>query len=1115
MKKTILSLISLLCATFAFAQPMGGGFVQVASPVVNPDNTVTFNYRNDNAKEVLVDVQFAGRQAMTKNDKGVWTITLGPANPDIYPYCFVVDGISVMDPLNPDWFPNETFKNSLLDIRGTGDPLIHAVREVPHGSVDYLNYWSESLGTWANAIVYTPPFYDQNPDKKYPVMYLISGTTDTEEVYYKVGKMNLILDNLIAEGNAKEMILVLPYGNPSLYFPAGSNVRADFNKDFLEDLMPFVEKNYRTINDRDHRGIGGFSRGGNQGLAIGLNNLDKFSYLCSYSSFTSVRDSQFEDADAVNAKIHLFWLGIGTDDFLYGNSKDLMDMLDKHGIKNIKEFTYDKFGHTWMNSRYWLDKSFRLLFQDDDVIAAEKGMDLAEAEKVRKASAAGKEMSRLTPTLMTSLFPAGVTSPEYNADGSVTFRCQAPDATKVELECQMFNGTKPMRKDFRTGVWTITVTPDQPDIYPYCFVIDGTQVADPNNMFIFPNESFKYSLADVRGSVPTTQDIQNVPHGKVAYRLYHSKGLGFDRPVCIYTPAGYEPKGDEKLPVLYLIHGMTDTYETWYKVGRMNNIMDNLIDKGLAERMIVVMPYANPAPEQAKRGLKATGTMDTQAFVDEMMNEVIPYVESNYNVLTDPANRAIAGFSLGGRETMATGLKYPDKFNWVCAFAPAIFGEEYKTNFENGTYAPLDEVKKNLKLFFLGTGRDDFLIEASRGLHSYLQEQGMPHTFYNPAGGHTWMNCRDYLELIAKQIFKPEAKSPVTNINANGYPKLMPDNSVAFKFRGPADAKPQIDICGKRYDMLRDPEGNWCTQTDPLVPGYHYYTIVVNGIASADPASQSYYGTSKMCSAIEIPEEGCELFETQDVPHGQVRELRYFSNYTKTWRPVLVYTPASYEKGKKKYPVVYIHHGGGEDYRGWMEQGRTANIMDNLIAEGKAAEMIVVSVDSNVPAKPTTAPRTGGYSWESMQGYREELIDNIIPFIEKTFRVKSDKHSRAMCGLSMGGGQSFYIGLHSTDVFANIASFSAGIFGGINGSSNFDLEKEAPGILSNTAAFNASLDNFFLSCGEQDPRINYTRKAAETMKEAGVNVKFDSFPGDHEWQVWRKSFAEFAQMLFK
>jgi S-formylglutathione hydrolase FrmB len=485
-----------------FAQP-GGAMQQAAPTVINADGTVTFRYQNRNAKEVSIWTQFSGQQAMEKTGDGVWTATVGPAVPDIYPYHYVVDGISVMDPQCADWFPNETFKNSLLDIRGDGN-LIHALKDVPHGSVDYLHYWSEGLGMFVPVIVYTPPFYDdaKNRNKSYPVMYLISGTTDTEEVYFKVGKMNLILDNLIAEGKAKEMILVLPYGNPTLLKterqpsqPAGGPGMGgfgmgggyNFNSDFIECLMPFVEKNYRTINDADHRGIGGFSRGGNQGLSIGLSNLDKFSFLCSYSSFTQIRPGQFDDADAVNSKIRLFWSGIGVDDFLYGNSKDFMTALDNYGIKNIKEFTYDKFGHTWMNARYWLDKSFRLLFQDRDVINAEKGMSLEEAEKVRQESAAGSEESRLTPRLMGSLFPAGVKSPEYNADGSVTFRCQAPAATEVLLECQMFSGTRPMEKDDR-GVWSLTVKPDVPDIYPYAFRIDGTQIADPNNMHMFPNE---------------------------------------------------------------------------------------------------------------------------------------------------------------------------------------------------------------------------------------------------------------------------------------------------------------------------------------------------------------------------------------------------------------------------------------------------------------------------------------------------------------------------------------------------------------------------------------------------------------------------------------------------
>lgn len=743
------------------AQPGGGFGMPVHSPVVNDDNTVTFNYRNDNAKQVSVDVQFAGRHEMKKGENGIWTITLGPAVPDIYPYCFIVDGNSVMDPQNPEWFPNETFKNSLLDMRKNDKDALYVQKNVPHGAVDYVNYYSKTLGMFANAIVYTPPFYDKNSDKKYPVMYLISGTTDTEEVYFKVGKMNAILDNLIAEGAAKEMIIVLPYGNPSKLMPVDTNpwqMGDLFGKDFINDLMPFVEQNYRTINDRDHRAIGGFSRGGNQGLALGLTNLDKFSWLCSYSSFTlTTLPNVYDDVNKLNEQIHLFWLGVGTDDFLYGNAKEYMDFLDSKGIKNRKVFTNDKFGHTWMNARYFLNKSLRLLFQDSDPYANQDVAESTPQPKPAEKADAPKDEQKLTPEVMARLFPAGVVSPEYNKDGSVTFRFRDANAQKVELDCQMFSDKKTMTKDDK-GVWSITVKPDQPDIYPYAFIVDGTQIADPNNMYIFPNESFKFSLADVRAESATSQDIQDVPHGKVAYRTYHSNNYGFDREMCIYTPANYDPAGNEKLPVLYLIHGMTDTYETWFKVGRLNNIMDNLIAKGEAKRMIVVMPYANANPDLTKLGLSSgmnfMNIMGTDGFTKEIINEVIPFVESNYNVLTDSENRAIAGFSLGGRQTLACGLSNIDKFKWVCAFAPAIFGQEYQQNFENGTYAPLDKVKSTLKLFWLGTGKDDFLIEASRGLHSYLEDKGMPHTFYNPTGGHTWMNCRDYIELVAKELFK-------------------------------------------------------------------------------------------------------------------------------------------------------------------------------------------------------------------------------------------------------------------------------------------------------------------------------------------------------------------------
>ena len=371
-----------------------------------------------------------------------------------------------------------------------------------------------------------------------------------------------------------------------------------------------------------------------------------------------------------------------------------------------------------------------------------------------QAQPAAGEGQRLIPQVMARMFPAGVVSPEYNADGSVTFRFQAPDAKEVKLDCQMLSQAVPMYKD-ANGVWTITVTPGKPNIYPYCFLVDGMQVADPNNMFIFPNEGFKNSLVAVRGPVPSVQDIQDVPHGKVSYRYYHSKTCGIDRVMCVYTPAGYDPNGSERLPVLYLIHGMTDTYETWFKVGNMNHILDNLIAQGKAKRMIVVMPYANPYPELMLQGkAKEYDAIDTKRIVDEIVKDVIPYVEQNYNVLTDADHRAIAGFSLGGRQTLATGLGNPDLFHYVAAYAPAIFGNEYETNFTDGTYAPVNELKSKLKLMWLGTGRDDFLIQASRGLDKYMTDHGLTHTFYNPGGGHTWMNCRDYLELTVKELFK-------------------------------------------------------------------------------------------------------------------------------------------------------------------------------------------------------------------------------------------------------------------------------------------------------------------------------------------------------------------------
>ncbi|MFZ2794165.1 MAG: alpha/beta hydrolase-fold protein [Prolixibacteraceae bacterium] len=353
-----------------------------------------------------------------------------------------------------------------------------------------------------------------------------------------------------------------------------------------------------------------------------------------------------------------------------------------------------------------------------------------------------------------------------------------------------------------------------------------------------------------------------------------------------------------------------------------------------------------------------------------------------------------------------------------------------------------------------------------------------------------------------------------TNVSNAIYPRLLPDNRVVFQVNAPGADNVQVDL-GKKYDLVKNEAGVWKVITDPQVPGFHYYSLIIDGVVVADPASESFYGMGRMASGIEIPEEGLDIYETKDVPHGDIRNRTYFSKTTGTWRRLNIYVPPGYDKSEKsRYPVLYIQHGGGEDERGWVVQGKTDIILDNLIAGGKAKPMLVVISNGNV-SRP--GMRAGGYNDETMAVFREELFDNIIPFIESNYRVKTGAANRAIAGLSMGGGQAFYTGLRNTGMFANVGVFSTGLFGGIarQPGTEFDPETVIPGILTNPESFNNKLKVFYISVGEQDPRIEPTRKLVQRFRDKGLNVEFASFPGGHEWQVWRKSLNDFAQKLFK
>jgi enterochelin esterase-like enzyme len=336
--------------------------------------------------------------------------------------------------------------------------------------------------------------------------------------------------------------------------------------------------------------------------------------------------------------------------------------------------------------------------------------------------------------------PPALSSPDVHADHSITFRYFSRNAQRVSVSGEFLAAPVPLRKD-TSGVWSVTIPPVKPDVYPYSLWVDSVQIADPNNTYIFANERFKRSIVDIPGDQPLIHALQNVPHGKVTYQLYKSSTLGSTRQLLVYTPPGFDHTGKTKYPVLYLIHGGSDTEETWTKVGRANLIADNLIAEGKAKPMIIVMPYGNVRPKVMAD------------FTTDMINDILPFIESNYPVVKNSDGRAVAGFSVGGGQTLNIGLTNTDKFGWICSYAPYTATDEFKKNFSN--WSPnATEINKQLKLFTISVGTEDFLYESVKQNIAMFEDKKLKLETIIVPGGHTWMNCKLFLAKSLQQIFK-------------------------------------------------------------------------------------------------------------------------------------------------------------------------------------------------------------------------------------------------------------------------------------------------------------------------------------------------------------------------
>jgi enterochelin esterase family protein len=381
------------------------------------------------------------------------------------------------------------------------------------------------------------------------------------------------------------------------------------------------------------------------------------------------------------------------------------------------------------------------------------------------------------------------------------------------------------------------------------------------------------------------------------------------------------------------------------------------------------------------------------------------------------------------------------------------------------------------------------------------------------------------------------------NIPGAPFPCIYSDGRVMFRVAAPDAQKVRVRV-GQGFDMAKGADGLWYATTTPLVEGFHYYTLAIGGATVADPGTRTFFGSGFYNSAIEVPAKDADFYAWKNVPHGQVRQLSYYSKVTGQWRRAYVYTPPDYDTSTRaKYPVLYLLHGWGEDETGWQEQGHVGLIMDNLLAAGTAKPMLIVMDNLNAvrpgesatlyaargtltqavvqPQQPAAAPARGagpGRAGGAAPGrggplasevFTEMMLTDLIPMVERTYRVASGRENRAMAGLSMGGAQTFGTALAHLDKFAYIGGFS----GSSGGGAGFDPKATSGGVYSDSTGFNKKVKLLFLGIGgAEGPN---TKNFSEQLTKAGItNVYYESPGTAHEWLTWRRCFHEFAPRLF-
>jgi enterochelin esterase-like enzyme len=692
-------------------------------PRIEADSRVTFQFRAPDAQKVQVGLVTSGSNSlnplpydMEKDENGVWTYTTPePQSPGYHNYWMFVDGAMVLDPATNAFIGYNHMCNG-FEIPEPG-VTYYDLKDVPHGDVLIKNYFAKSINSWRRIFVYTPPGYDKDLEKRYPVLYIQHGGGEDERVWIEMGRTNLILDNLLAEGKINPFIVVMETSYMPMTGGAGGRRGGGFGgmrggqrggaygQLMVNDLIPWIDSNFRTLTDKDNRAMAGLSMGGGQTASVTMVNLDKFSYIGLFSggaatgfggrgrrggaapatqpaalNLEAIYSGAMANPAEFNEKVKVLFMTFGTEPPLENPEglKRHQEQLIEAGITNSYVYISPGTSHEWQTWRRSLYIFAQMLFKT------------AQPEE-----------------------PA----PRGRRGGNVA------GANRRSGRGGGFGGAIQLGSD------------DKP-------------------AFDDPPAGFNVRRNDIA-------------HGELTEVQYDSKSLGTRRQMLIYTPVGYST--DKKYPVLYLLHGIGGNEREWINSCRANNVLDNLIADGKIQPIIVVFPNGNASvTADAGRGGRgagrgagvrggAGGGYDSwgKPFEDDLIKDIIPYIESNYSVYADREHRALAGLSMGGGQSLNIGMYNIDTFAYVGGFSSAPNTNQFGGMYNDVEFLPDPEAaKEKLKVLWIACGNKDGLIRTTQGVHNYLKEKGVPHIYHIDSNAHDGTEWANNLYLFAQRIFK-------------------------------------------------------------------------------------------------------------------------------------------------------------------------------------------------------------------------------------------------------------------------------------------------------------------------------------------------------------------------